>query len=87
MLPNPSDDECQALQRRIGDRIRKKRTELKLTQELLAENAGMGWRHLQKIEAGEINLTLRTLCRVASALQVKPQSILLFSSDVTPEDS
>ena len=27
----------------------------------------MGWRHLQKIEAGEINITLLTLFRFANA--------------------
>jgi DNA-binding Xre family transcriptional regulator len=33
-------------------------------------------RHFQKLEAGELNLTLRTLCRLAEALEVRPADLL-----------
>jgi predicted transcriptional regulator len=42
---------------------------LKLTQEKLAELAGLHIRSLQKIEAGEINLLLTTVLRIKRALR------------------
>lgn len=35
-----------------------------------SETVGMHWRMWQKIEAGETNVTLRNLARVAKALRV-----------------
>ncbi len=46
-----------------------------MTQEEAANQTGIGWRHLQKIEAGEVNVTLRTLCRLAAALRVDPDQL------------
>jgi len=36
----------------------------------------MHWRHWQKIEAGQTNVTLFTLVRVADALNTDPSSLL-----------
>jgi transcriptional regulator with XRE-family HTH domain len=47
-----------------------------MTQETLAAAVGIGSRHLQKIEAGEVNVTLSTICRIASVLAVDPGSLL-----------
>lgn len=49
-----------------------------MTQEEVATRAGIGWRHIQKIEAGEINTTLRTIYRIATILEVDPSE--LFSN-------
>lgn len=56
--------------RAAGRAIRELRLARGLTQEDLALSVGVGWRHLQKVEAGEVNLTLKTLSRFAAALQV-----------------
>ena len=51
---------------------------------MLAQQIGVGWRHLQKIEAGEVNLTLRTLCRCADVFGVDVSRILVQTgADVT----
>jgi transcriptional regulator with XRE-family HTH domain len=51
----------------VGDRLRVVREERELTQEAAAERIGMYARHVQKIEAGEVNVTLETLFRFARA--------------------
>ena len=36
----------------------------------------MHWRHWQKIEAGEVGITLRTLAKLSVALGVEPFELL-----------
>lgn len=58
------------LARRLGRNIRDRRLALHLGLESASERAGgVHWRHWQKIEAGEVNITLRTLTRIAAALE------------------
>ena len=64
------------IRQRLGRSIRAARSARSMTQEAVAARSGMGWRHLQKIEAGEVNVTLRTICRVATALGVDPSALL-----------
>ena len=68
------------LRRRIGESIKKHRIANGLTQEELANRVKIGWRHLQKIEAGEINTTLLTLLKIATTLNVDT-SVLFISGD------
>jgi transcriptional regulator with XRE-family HTH domain len=49
--------------------IRKRRDELKLTQEDVAFEAGLSVRHYQQLESGEMNPTFRTLFNVAMVLK------------------
>jgi transcriptional regulator with XRE-family HTH domain len=67
------------LQARLGRVVRSLRIARRKTQEELASQAGMGPRHLQKIEAGEVNVTLRTLCRLAATLRTDPGQLLTKS--------
>jgi transcriptional regulator with XRE-family HTH domain len=60
------------LLRSVGQSVRQLRHERRLTQEDLAARATLAVRHLQKIEAGEVNMTLGTLARLASVLDVTP---------------
>ena len=53
--------------RRLGQVVRRRRIELGLTQEEAAHAVHIATRHYQKLEAGELNITLRTLVRVADA--------------------
>ena len=46
------------------------RKELDLTQTALGERVGMAGTHIAQIEHGERNLTVRTLCRLADALEM-----------------
>ena len=60
----------------LAQNVRRRRELAKLTLEEAAHRAGMAWRHLQKVEAGEVNATLRTLVRLADALAVTPAELL-----------
>ena len=65
-----------AIRKRLASRLRLLRAELGLTQEAAAARSGLALRHLQKIEAGEVNATLNTLTRLATALGVDAGELL-----------
>lgn len=52
-----------ALQMSFGAELRKRRERLGWTQQHAAELLGLSWRHLQDVEAGEVNITLLLLYR------------------------
>ena len=66
----------QRLQKDLGERVRELRNERKLTLEQLDELSGIDWRHIHKIEAGTLNVTLVTLYRLAEGLDVSVKDLL-----------
>ena len=64
------------IQRTIAKNIRYHRQQSGLTQESAAQAMGIATRHLQKIESGEVNITIRTLCYIAKALAVRVSDLL-----------
>ena len=60
----------------VGARIRSTRKRLKLKQSQLAAAIGTGASYIVQIEAGETNMTLRMLVRLAAALSVSPRDLL-----------
>ena len=64
------------LRRRIATHVRRLRKERKLTIIAAAESVGLHWRLWQKVEAGDNNITMATLVRVAEALDVDPRDLL-----------
>lgn len=70
----------------IGERVRSLRRSQKMTQSELAEKAGICRVFEQYIEAGTRNPSLKTVQKVADALNVDIQSLLLdLSSDKNPD--
>lgn len=63
-----SDSYYRRSQRALAEVIRTRRQQLGLTQEEAAHAMQLATRHYQKLEAGELNVTLKTLARVAQAL-------------------
>ncbi|MCI1142560.1 helix-turn-helix domain-containing protein [Sphingomonas sp. WKB10] len=61
---------------RIGETIRNERRRSGLSQEALADEAGLDRSHLGRIERGERNLTLLNLFRIADALGTRASDIL-----------
>jgi transcriptional regulator with XRE-family HTH domain len=49
--------------------IRRERSAKRLTQEKLAELAGISTRNLQKVEAGELNILVTTAMRIQLGLR------------------
>lgn len=61
----------------IGRNIRFLRESNGITQEALAEKAGLHRSYIGHIERGEGNLTIKNLCSIASVLKVHP-GVLMF---------
>lgn len=72
------------LLRRLGSNIRRLRQDKRLTQEALAQTAGINDKELTHIEAGRRNVTIDTLVALARALAVTPGSLL--EKDYTESD-
>jgi transcriptional regulator with XRE-family HTH domain len=66
--PNPDwvHDHCRV----IGVRVRNARADAKLTQEQLAERAGVSWRYIHRVEHGTTGSSIGALLRIARALHV-----------------
>ena len=52
----------------LGSNIRARRKELSLTQEELADLAGLDRSYMGGVERGERNITVLTLCKICAAL-------------------
>lgn len=61
----------QDIDRAVGERIRKIRKRKGITQDQLAELAGLNRTHLYRLESGKQSMTLRTLKVIAEALDVR----------------
>ena len=60
----------------IGARIREIRLEKQISIESLANNSGMDYSQLARMELGQVNFTISYLFRVAEALGVTPKDLL-----------
>jgi transcriptional regulator with XRE-family HTH domain len=69
-------DADQALAK-LGAAIRARRVSLGVSQEALADAAGIDRSHMGKIERGERNVTLLNLVRIAGALQSPLADVML----------
>ena len=65
----------------LGKRIKQQRVLAKMTQEKLAERAGISLSFLGHIERGSRKASLDTLVRISNALQVSPSLLLQDSLD------
>lgn len=70
MPPAPPPAWVVARRKIVGARIRETRLSANLTQELLAELAGMDRQSINRIEQGHASPILDNLIRIADALQV-----------------
>lgn len=62
--------------RTLGERVRHHRTELGLSQEDMADLAGMHWTNWGKIERGQANPSLTTIVRMAGVLDIDPAELV-----------
>ena len=60
----------------IGNNVRKKRTSLGLSQNQLAFEADITREFINKIEAGKNNMSIKTLERIATILEVDIKELL-----------
>ncbi len=62
---------------KLGESIRARRKGLELSQEELADYAGIDRSHMGKIERGERNVTMLNIARIAEAMRCKPSQLLM----------
>lgn len=72
-MRNMSDRNLQ----RFGARVRAERERAGISQEELADRAGLHRTYIGGIERGERNLGLTNICRIAHALGVPPATLLI----------
>jgi transcriptional regulator with XRE-family HTH domain len=68
---------------RFGARVRAERERLGISQEELADRAGLHRTYLGGVERGERNLGLLNLLRIARALQVPPSALFTIVNETT----
>jgi transcriptional regulator with XRE-family HTH domain len=62
--------------RKFGERVRSRRNDLGLSQEALADVAGLHWTFVGQVERGQRNLNLHNICKLAKALRVDPSQLV-----------
>jgi len=65
-------------QKKFGQNIRKARTKAGLTQEQLAEQAGLHTNYYARVERGEENPSYETIEKIIKALGIKSSEVLPF---------
>lgn len=63
----------------VGMRIREIRLQKKWTQEQLAEKVGLTYTYIGRVERGQKNISLRTLGKIATALDVNVNAFFTYS--------
>jgi len=71
----------------MGTRLKDLRNERRLYQREMGELIGVTQRHYQKIEKGEINISVLTLRALAGYFDVSTDYLLGLSEDRKPESS
>ena len=69
----------------LGQRMKECRLRAKLTQSELAEKADIDTNNLSRIERGQTMPMLSTVVKIADALKITPNDLLLFSFDAPIE--
>ena len=60
----------------VGENVRRGRRRRDLSQEQLAEAAGLDVRFVRRVERGSVNLRFDTVIRLAEALDIEPGALL-----------
>ena len=60
----------------FGQRVRARRQHLGLSQEALADAAGLHWTFVGQVERGRRNLTLHNILKLAAGLEVDPGELV-----------
>jgi transcriptional regulator with XRE-family HTH domain len=74
------------IQQRVGAAVRAERTRRGISQEALADEAGLHRTYIGSVERGERNLSLLNLWRIAVALEVAPSRLLAAAENKESSD-
>lgn len=67
----------------FGERVRKRRNELGLSQEQAALKCGIHWTFLGQVERGQRNISLHNIAKIAAGLEIDPA---VFLSELPPPE-
>lgn len=68
------------LQQYISQKVKYFRTQKKMSQEELSEQAGLGLKYINQLENQNVNLTIHSLEKVIVALNLTPEDFFNFDS-------
>jgi len=74
------------IEKKLGIKIKILRKEKKLSQEKLAEIAGLHRNYIGQVERGEKSITINSLIKICKALSVKPSALLKMIEDDNEKD-
>ena len=66
----------------LGIHIRKLRDKKNMSQQDLANDSGITKSQIARIERAEINTTVKTLIKIANALEIEPKELLNFNNKI-----
>jgi transcriptional regulator with XRE-family HTH domain len=75
-LPSAHGAGLSEIQTRFGERLRAVRTKKQISQEALADKAGLHRTYVSSVERGERNVTITTIEKLAKALGVAPADLM-----------
>lgn len=75
-MPAPANRRAREVMQQLGGNVQRLRRKKRLTQQALAELAGLDLSYTQRVERGQVNVTLGTLVTFADALGVPPAALL-----------
>jgi transcriptional regulator with XRE-family HTH domain len=62
--------------KRLGEFVRLKRIQLKLSQPQLADRVGLDYQYISRVERGLISPTLHWLCNLSEAFEMTPTDFI-----------
>lgn len=65
-----------SLRKRVSNNIKQLRAKRGFTQEEAAERSNVHYKYYQRVEAGDVNLTLDSIEKIAKAFGVMPKKLL-----------
>ncbi|MDQ2643442.1 MAG: helix-turn-helix domain-containing protein [Myxococcota bacterium] len=75
-MPAPANRRAREVMQQLGGNVQRLRRKKRLTQQALAELASLDLSYTQRVERGQVNVTLGTLVTFADALGVAPGALL-----------
>ncbi len=71
-MKNKPDIDYRQFLKQIGKNLKKERNKNGFTQEMIAEINNIDYKYYQRIEAGTVNITIKTLLKLSKSLNINP---------------
>lgn len=76
MPKQPPRDAVNEAVKAFGDRMRERRNQLGISQEVAAERIGMHWSAYSRLERGQRSVRLETILKIAEGLDIDPGDLI-----------